>query len=289
MRQTLEPLEILVVDDCSSDDTRSVVERMAEKDPRIRLIQLDRNLGGAAARNAGITAARGGLLAFLDSDDEWTEGHLARKIGLLRDTRAGLVFGSFHVHDGRRQVELRCQSLQGDPLEYLFLGRGGFRTSTFVCEKASMKEIMFDDAQFKHQDWDLVINFLQRFPVATDTRATAILHVGGPDRLSAQPNHEATHRFLRKNWRHCSRNGWLLFATIMLERTFRAERKGQNYLRYLALINDLDPAAHAPIRFLASLMRIPRIGGRLFRAACRRYCVATARRRLDVLQPGPAR
>jgi glycosyltransferase involved in cell wall biosynthesis len=288
MRQTLEPLEILVVDDCSSDETCDVVEALAAMDSRIRLIRLDRNRGGAAARNSGIAAAHGEFLAFLDSDDEWTELHLERKVRLLRDTRAGLVFGSFYLHDGRKQIERRCESLQEDPLEYLFLGRGGIRTSTFVCEKDRIKVVRFDNDLLKHQDWDLVINFLRRFPVATDSQPTTILHMSGPDRLSAKPNHAATARFFRKNRRHCSRNGWILFAIVMMESTFRAEGKGRNFLHYLELINEMDPAAYAPIRNLIPLLQVPRVGGRLFRAACRSYCMATARRRPDFLEPGSA-
>lgn len=284
--QTVQPLEVLVVDDCSSDDTCEVVESLAAGDSRIALIRLDRHRGAAAARNAGILAARGKLLAFLDSDDEWTPSHLERKIRLLEDSRAALVFGSFYQHDGRKQIEVHCAALQQDPLEYLFLTGGGFRTSTFVCERERISQVMFDEELHKHQDWDLLINLARRFPVAADTQPTAILHIGGVDRLSARPNHGASVRFFQKNRRFCSRNGWILFATVMLERNFRAEGKGREFRHYLEFIRDIDPDAAAPIRSLTSLLHVPRIGGRLFRAACRRYCMATAQRRPGLLEPG---
>jgi glycosyltransferase involved in cell wall biosynthesis len=272
LRQTPAPFEVIVIDDHSSDDSCAVVEAMCAEDSRVRLIRLDRNRGGAAARNAGIMAARGEVLAFLDSDDEWTESHLERKIRLLRESDAGLVFGSFRLHDGRKVIEQRCQRFEGDPLEYLFLARGGFRTSTFVCDRRKMTKVMFDDRLQKHHDWDLMINFVRHFPVATDTQATAILHIDGADRLSRKLNHEATDRFFVKNRPHCSQNGWVLFATVMMERTFRDEGRGPHFFRYLESIREMDASAHASIRSLTPLLRVPRIGGRLFRAACRRYC-----------------
>lgn len=287
-RQTLAPLEVIVVDDHSSDDTCAVVEAMAAEDPRVRLIRLDRNRGGATARNAGAKAARGELLAFLDSDDEWTESHLERGARLLGESAAGLVFGSFHLDDGRRLIERRCRKFEGDPLEYLFLARGGFRTSTFVCEKEKFLAVMFDDRLHKHQDWDLMINFRRRFPVAVDTQPTAILHIDRPDRISSTLNHQATEAFVRKNLRHCHRNGWILFATFMMDWTFREAGEGPDFRRYLDFVRELDAGAFRAIRSLTPVLRVPRIGGRLFRAACRRYCVAAARRRPGLLEPGAA-
>ncbi len=62
-------LEILVVDDCSSDETRSIVAEIGGNDPRVKLISLERNAGPGAARNAGIEAATGRWIAVLDADD----------------------------------------------------------------------------------------------------------------------------------------------------------------------------------------------------------------------------
>lgn len=75
--QTYRDWEVLVVDDCSRDDTRAIVQRWALLDDRIRLIEQPRNGGPAVARNAGFDAARGEWIALLDADDAWAADRLA--------------------------------------------------------------------------------------------------------------------------------------------------------------------------------------------------------------------
>jgi glycosyltransferase involved in cell wall biosynthesis len=74
-------LELLLIDDASTDTaTRSVQDALASKHPRyVRLLRQERNGGPARARNAGIAAARGRWIAFLDGDDYWLPGGLAAR------------------------------------------------------------------------------------------------------------------------------------------------------------------------------------------------------------------
>jgi len=71
--------EVIVVNDGSTDGTRSVLERFGD---RIRVID-QRNAGAAAARNVGIAAAAGEFIALLDGDDTWTEEALAKTVPVL--------------------------------------------------------------------------------------------------------------------------------------------------------------------------------------------------------------
>ncbi|MBB4856844.1 succinoglycan biosynthesis protein ExoO [Novosphingobium chloroacetimidivorans] len=75
--QTLQSFEIVVVDDASQDETRAVVRRLAAADGRIRLLELERNGGPSAARNAGLAAATGTWTALLDADDAFRPERLA--------------------------------------------------------------------------------------------------------------------------------------------------------------------------------------------------------------------
>jgi glycosyltransferase involved in cell wall biosynthesis len=71
-RQTAQPSEVIVVDDASGDDTAARAEEMGA-----RVVRHERNRGAGSARNTGIEAARNDWIAFLDSDDEWLDHHLA--------------------------------------------------------------------------------------------------------------------------------------------------------------------------------------------------------------------
>jgi glycosyltransferase involved in cell wall biosynthesis len=69
LNQNYSNIELIVIDDCSSDETETVVRSF--EDPRIIYERLEKNSGGSAARNFGIEISLGEFIAFLDDDDEW--------------------------------------------------------------------------------------------------------------------------------------------------------------------------------------------------------------------------
>lgn len=88
LAQDYRPLEVIVVDDGSRDQTAALVARFA--DPAVRLIRQPQSHGAAAARNRGVAASHGEIVAFQDADDEWLPGKLRRQLELLHADR-GLV------------------------------------------------------------------------------------------------------------------------------------------------------------------------------------------------------
>lgn len=101
-RQTFRDFEVLVVDDASED--RDGVERVIPRDPRFRLIRLERSAGPGGARNIGFELAKGDLLAVLDDDDVAVETRLARQVEALEaEASAGLVFSAVQWFRGEMQ------------------------------------------------------------------------------------------------------------------------------------------------------------------------------------------
>ena len=93
--QTLGDWELLIADDCSTDNTPAVIESYAATDSRIRLIRQPRNGGPALARQAAIEQANGRFIAFLDSDDLWLPAKLERQLAFARVHRAALSYTAF--------------------------------------------------------------------------------------------------------------------------------------------------------------------------------------------------
>lgn len=83
LRQTMEDLELIIVDDGSTDDSAAVIAGYEKQDARIRVLH-QQNAGLAAARNAGIALARGEFIAMMDSDDESLPARLEKQAGFLR-------------------------------------------------------------------------------------------------------------------------------------------------------------------------------------------------------------
>lgn len=97
--QTCRDLELVVVDDASTDGTAGLVEELAEQDGRVRLVRRGRSGGPAAARNTGIAVGTGRYLAFCDADDLWLPEKLQRQLDLAEATGAALLYCGYHRVD----------------------------------------------------------------------------------------------------------------------------------------------------------------------------------------------
>lgn len=89
--QTEQDFEIIVVDDCSGDDTVAVVKAFARSEPRVRLIALPENVGPGAARNVAIDSAAGSWIALLDADDQYCPSRLEQLLGMATRNGADMV------------------------------------------------------------------------------------------------------------------------------------------------------------------------------------------------------
>lgn len=107
--QTYQDWELLLIDDCSADNSRAVIEAyLTEREQRvspeeterqIRLIRREENGGAARTRNTGIAEAKGRYIAFLDADDIWMPDKLTREIEFLQKKQAAFVFTSYEFGD----------------------------------------------------------------------------------------------------------------------------------------------------------------------------------------------
>jgi len=133
--QTAGDLEVVVVDDASSDDTAAVVEAWRARDARVRLVHAEVNGGPARARNLALEAARGAWIALLDSDDGFAPERLARLRGIADATGADMVADNLCLVDAARgsmignALPARTDPEPVDARTFIarnLFGRGGF-------------------------------------------------------------------------------------------------------------------------------------------------------------------
>lgn len=93
--QTYSNWEMIIVDDGSSDETKSVVKQIQETEPRIHFIEQIQNVGPAITRNMGIKNAKGKYLTFLDADDIWFADFIENSIKTIQNTGISFVFSSY--------------------------------------------------------------------------------------------------------------------------------------------------------------------------------------------------
>jgi glycosyltransferase involved in cell wall biosynthesis len=169
-RQSYTDFEAIVVNDGSTDDTSAVVRDAVEADSRIRLVENDRNLGIATARNIGIEAARGQLIAFLDDDDLWLSRKLELQVARYDAARDAAVVSCYSalVDPAGRLLGWRFGGEpEGDVYEEMLewdMVSGG---SVALVTRAALEEVGGFDAQLPDRaDWDLWIRLSRRYPFA---------------------------------------------------------------------------------------------------------------------------
>ena len=188
-QQTYENIEIIIVDDCSTDDTAQAVEKL--DDGRIIYVKHDVNKGGSEARNTGIKHATGDYIGFLDSDDQWQSDKLERQLAVFRENPDfGIVYTGMKVYQGSYLVKEVIPKYQGDLLTKLIESNCIYTTSSILVKKEVLEEVGgFDSSLPSCQDWDFYLRLAQvsRFGFVEDSLVLYYLHPG--DRIST--NHEA--------------------------------------------------------------------------------------------------
>ncbi|MBY0196841.1 glycosyltransferase family 2 protein [Priestia megaterium] len=162
LNQTYKNIEVLVIDDASTDDTDKVVKKI--KDPRVKYFRLRENTQGTVPRNYGIEKSSGEYIAFLDSDDEWFPKKLELQINYIKSygEKANNVLcftnADVKINDKKINKVINDECLfKSDIVNYIFENNNFVQTSTFMIKADIAKRIKFNSSLKKHQDYDFCI------------------------------------------------------------------------------------------------------------------------------------
>lgn len=156
LRQTFADFELIIVDDASADDTASVIGGFQDK--RIKYMRHGSNLGAPAARNTGISNARGDYIGLLDDDDEWYPEKMEKqvlKFSQVPET-VGLIYSGHEVRESDgRLLWTYLPEARGDVHLRLLLGTTIGSPTPLIRRACFQKVGLFDESLKSCQDWDM--------------------------------------------------------------------------------------------------------------------------------------
>jgi glycosyltransferase involved in cell wall biosynthesis len=169
LKQRPLPRAVIVVDDCSTDQTRSVLEEFGDK---IKFIRHGKNRGLPAARNTGIQAGDSDLIAFLDADDAWAERKIEKQIKAFKDNpEIGLCYTDVIECDSRLhpiRPKRGFRQREGEHVfSELFLKAFPIPPSTAIVRREAFDVCgLFDESMLKAQDYECWLRIAMKFPMS---------------------------------------------------------------------------------------------------------------------------
>ena len=166
LSQSYANLEVIVVDDGSQPPV--VLAPELRSDPRVRVSRFEDSVGPAAARNAGVHAAGGSLIAFLDDDDSWRPHKIALQVSVLAGSGESIaaVESGFDLWQGDRLVTRYVPAIERD-LTMTLLEKPCLQPSTVLMRKTAFDALGgFDESLRRVEDWDLWVRFADVYRAA---------------------------------------------------------------------------------------------------------------------------
>jgi glycosyltransferase involved in cell wall biosynthesis len=267
LRQEDVVIEVVVVDDGSTDGTATALGGLG--DPRVRLIRHERSRGVAAARNAGIGAARAPWVAFLDDDDLWSPRKLRAQVDRAAVTGADVVYAAAVLVDEERRVlasdvfpspeDLRVRLIHGN------LVPGG--CSSVLARTSLLRELGgFDERLSYTEDWELWLRLVRRGEVAAcaEVLVAHVEHAGnalfryGPDVVRESEYVVAKHGGdTSRDARSRRRRGILEWTAAEYRRAGRTRQAARVSLSLALERRSLRPALRAVFDLFGSRARAP--------------------------------
>ncbi len=163
--QTYENWELIIIDDCSPDNSNKIIEEYIQRCEKIKLILLDSNSGPAIARNKGIEQAKGRYIAFLDSDDIWMPEKLSKQLTFMQKYNISLSYTSYsHIEEESGKIIQYVHAFNKVNYSEL-LKKNIIGCFTAIYDTEKLGKVYMPDIR-KRQDYALWLALLKKVPYA---------------------------------------------------------------------------------------------------------------------------
>jgi glycosyltransferase involved in cell wall biosynthesis len=207
--QTYHNWEIVISDDGSTDNTGAVVEDLMAADNRIRLIRHESNAGAQAARNAGIRAAKGEWIAFLDSDDQLLPDSLALRLAVAHRDNVSVVHSEAYIQRPNEPLDRYYIPNWSGNIYRRVLSKEGPVFPSLLVKKSALEHIGYLDEKIKsYQEWDTCIRLAKHFEFGFEPQPTFIYDYRTPNAISRDAVRAGIgyEQSLSKHWRDILRH-----------------------------------------------------------------------------------
>lgn len=158
--QTYKNLEIIIVNDCSTDQTMKCLKKLASQDNRICYYTNTNNMGAAESRNRGIVFSKGEYIAFIDSDDYWHSEKIVKQIAQLLKHNAAICCTAYSIIDSATEKTLKEYHIP-EQIDYIsLLKENVIGCSTVMMEAKLLKKHLFQ-TEYYHEDYVLWLRCLK--------------------------------------------------------------------------------------------------------------------------------
>lgn len=182
LNQTYSDIEVIVVDDGSSDNTGEIIQGI--RDERLRYIKNTENKGACAARNIGIISAKGEYIAFQDSDDIWHRDKLEKQLKVIQITNADVVFCKRNIVKKSGIYKDYLRQKEGFISEKESVLKIG--TQVIFGKTSIFKEISFDERLPRLQDCEILYRIHERYTIYCEDKVL-VDYYDSDDAISASP------------------------------------------------------------------------------------------------------
>ena len=159
LNQSYSPIEILLIDNNSSDNTLEILERYESKNPKIIRVLREFRKGSSAARNKGLMIAKGEWIQFLDSDDKLLPGKIEHQINLALNENGKVIIGNYLKYNNNRYLEVHAIN---DPWIGLIRSKLGI-TSSNLWSKGILHSIGgWNENIISSQEYHLLFEIIKR-------------------------------------------------------------------------------------------------------------------------------